>query len=206
MAVPTQKLVTPKGELAWVFITGKGKKDLNGNDRYVASIRLKKDSPEHKQIEEEINAFWEENKGKGWKQKSNGIKEEVYPENHEEAGEPTGYVLVNFWTGIEFPDGSPKKVVTKTAKNVEVDLKGRKIGNGSEGRISGVMGLFDQGISARGVTLYLNSIQITKFVEFNQDDGFEEEDGFDGSELDEDGFSAESTSSDDEEKPAKVKL
>ena len=205
--LPTQPIVTPKGELAWVFIDGNGKKDLNDKDRYVASLRVKTDSPEHKQLKDVIDAFWEENKGKGWKQKSNGLKTEVYPDSHEKAGEPTGYTLCEMWTGTAHKDGKRKVIAIKTAKNVLVDLKGRKIGNGSIGKLSGLMQIYDQGVAARGVTIYLNSIQLLKFVEFKQDDGFEEEEGeFDG--FDDDEFESTEANSDAEpdETPDKVTL
>lgn len=181
-----EKIVTPIGELKWIFITGQGKKDLNGNDRYVASVAFPKGSAELKQVEEQIKAFWEANKPKGKaRPKSTGVKEEFDKE-----GNPTGNFLVNFWTGIEFPDGSSKVIKTYNAKGAEVALGNRKIGNGSRGAISGAMDIYQNGPNC-GVTLYLNAIQLTKFVEFSDDAGFsavEDEDAWTGEDLNEDGF------------------
>lgn len=183
-----ERMVTPKGELAWVFITGTGKKDLNDNDRFVASVKYKVDSAEHKKVEAILSEFWEENKPKGRKQKSNGLRLE------EKDGKETGYVLLSFWTGLTFPDGKAKVIKTYNAKGAEVALGNKKIGNGSIGSISGAMAIYDSGPAACGITLYLNAIQLTKFVEFKQDAGFEAtEDGWTGEDLNENGFEAVTT-------------
>ena len=171
---------TPVGDLEWIFITGNGKKDLNGNDRFVGSVVLNADSKECIAQLAEIDAFWEENKPKGAKVKSLGYKVLV-----DDAGEPTGKVSINFWTGITYPDGSAKVIKTFNAKGAEVSLGAKKIGNGSRGRIGGAMAIYDNGVAARGVTLYLNSIQLSKFVEFTGSDSFEsidddDEDSFEG--------------------------
>jgi len=184
-----ERIVTPVGDLKWVFITGQGKKDLNDNDRYVASVAFPSDSPELESITESINNYWNENKPKGKnKFKSNGIKEEF-----DKDGNATGYHLVNFWTGITFPDGSPKVIKTMNARGAEVALGIKKIGNGSRGAISGAMAIYQNGPNV-GVTLYLNAIQLTKFVEFSSDAGFEvqeDEDGWTGEDLNEGGFPAQ---------------
>lgn len=186
-----QRLVTPVGDLKWVFITGNGKKDLNGNDRFVASVSFPSDSEELKTVKKAINTFWNENKPKGkTKPKSNGIREEFVKDSDGEP-QPTGNYLVNFWTGVVFPDGTPKIIKTMNAKGAEVALGGRKIGNGSRGAISGAMDVYENGPNC-GVTLYLNAIQLTWFVEFTDDAGFtaqeDDEDGWTGEELNEGGF------------------
>ncbi|MCI4435390.1 MAG: hypothetical protein JHC33_01085 [Ignisphaera sp.] len=179
MANAMQKFNSPVGNLAWVFITGNGKKDLNGNDRFVASLEFHKDDPALKQLEAQIMAFWEANKPSGAKlPKSTGIK--VVKDKD---GNPTDMRSVNFWTGTTNSDGSPKVIKTYNSKAVEVNLGNKKIGNGSRGAISGTMAIFDQGVANRGVTLYLNAIQITKFVEYQDGPGFTaaaEEDGWTG--------------------------
>ncbi len=182
----TQKFVPPIGTLNWVFITGKGKKDLQDNDRFVASLVYKKDSAEHKQIVETLDAFWEANKPKGAKMKSNGLH--VIKDKQ---GNETDEVSLAFWTGIVYPDGTNKVIQLFNAKGAKISLGDKKIGNGSRGTISGVMAIYDNGPAARGVTLYLNAIQITKFVEYSEDTGFtasDDEDGFTG--VAEDNFEA----------------
>lgn len=199
MAAPVEKLVTPVGELAWVFITDQGKKDLNGNDRFVASVNLHKDSDEFKEVKAQIDEYWKENKPKGAKLKSNGIKvvqekvEDEFDDDGEQVYRDTDMMSINFWTGITFPakggqPPKPKIIKIHNAKGSEVSLGDKKIGNGSMGAISGAMGIYDQGTASRGVTLYLNAIQLKKFVEFTGGDaGFSDnsEDGdFEGVEGD----------------------
>lgn len=202
MANATQKATFPKSgsaDLTWVFITGNGKKDLNGNDRYVASLEFHKDDPALAAIRAEIMAFWDANKPAGAKlPKSIGIK----PVKDKDGNE-TDKVNVNFWTGTHNQDGSAKVIKTYNAKGVEAALGNKKIGNGSKGVISCTMGIFDQGVANRGVTLYLNAIQITKFVEYVDGPGFsavEDEDGWTGEDADT-GFQAQS-----EEPAARPKL
>ena len=194
-----EKIVTPIGYLAWVFITGNGKKDLNGNDRFVASVKYKKGSKEFKAISEQIDTFWKENKPKGkTRAKSNGIKEEFNKD-----GEATGFFLVNFWTGTVYPDGSDKVIKTYNSKGAEVALGARKIGNDSRGAISGAMDIYANGPNV-GVTLYLNAVQLTKFVEYDGGAGFsaveDDEDGWTGDDLNEDGFEAA------DDQPSRVSL
>jgi len=179
---------TQVGELQWVFITGKGKKDLNDNDRFVASVVMDADTAKAEKMIADIDAFWAENKPKDVKKaKSLGYKMLVDEEENE-----TGKVSFNFWTGITYPDGSAKVIKTFNAKGAEVSLGSKKIGNGSRGVIGGAMAIYANGKAASGVTLYLNSIQLAKFVEFTGTDSFdaldEDEADFDG--VDDDGMGA----------------
>ena len=176
-----------RSDLEWIFITGNGKKDLQGNDRFVASLVLPSDSEDCIKFTAAIDAFWEENKPKGAKIKSLG-----YKALEDENNELTGRTSINFWTGTAFPTGDAKVIKVFNAKGAEVSLGSKKIGNGSRGRIKGAMAIYDNGPAARGVTLYLNGIQLTKFVEFTGGVSFDEvddgEDGFEG--FDEDGMDA----------------
>ena len=186
-----ENVQTPVGDLEWVFITGRGKKDLNDNDRFVASVVLPSDSPECEAFIAKINDFWDENKPKGAKIKSLG-----YKVLEDENNEPTGRTSFNFWTGITFPTGDPKVVKVFTAKGAEVALGTKKIGNGSRGRIKGAMAIYDNGPAARGVTLYLNGLQLTKFVEFTGGVDFDEvDDGDDAFEGFDNGMDALETES-----------
>lgn len=217
---PTQSLNSPKGELRWIFITGDGKEDLNGNPRYSASIYFKKDDPEIKAFQKTAEAFWEANKPKGAKKaKSIGVYIELkekdsdkvtissitQPYDKDEYVE-TGYVCINAWTGIKNQDGSPKRVKTYNAKGSEVSLGSKTIGNGSIGRLGLMMGIYENGPNA-GVTLYLNGIQLTKFVEYSAGANFaadeDEEDGFTGVEGD---FDSVAETSEEVTTPAQVRL
>ena len=185
-----EKFISPIGELNWVFIDGDGKEDLNGNPRYSVAVHYHKDSDEFKKAEKAITKFWNENKPKGAKQKSNGIKtvnkkvEGQYDDNGDSLYEETDYRSLSFWTGISYPNGNPKVIKTFNARGSEVSLGDKKIGNGSTGAVSGAMAIYDQSAAARGVTLYLNAIQIKKFVAFSADSGFDDvgddEDAFTG--------------------------
>ena len=185
---------TAEAELAWVFIDGEGKADLNGKMRYVASLKVKSDTDGCKALKEAISTFWKENKPKGGKLKSSGYRTEMEndgektDDNGDQLKKETGFTMFNFWTGTAFQDGNKRKIDIYNSKGNKVSLQGKKIGNGSKGAISGTMAIYDNGPSAQGVTLYLNAVQLTKFVEFSGDAGFGEEDGeFDGvdSEFDE---------------------
>ncbi len=178
----SQKIITPLGELRWVFITGEGRESLNGDPRYSAALRLKTDSKELAQIEAEIKAFWEAEKPKEAKKcASNGIRLE-----QDKDGKETGYSLVNFWTGTHFADGKQKVVNTYNSRGQKVSLGAKSIGNGSVGAISGTMSTYSSKPN-HGVTLYLSGIQLTKFVEYSQDDGFEAQEG-DFEQVEEDEF------------------
>lgn len=192
---------TPKGELAWVFITGEGKEDLNGNPRYSASVYFPKDSKEFAKYQADVMAFWEENKPKSAKKpKSIGIYLEVVELNPQEGEAPrttvvsitqpydkdeykeTGRVAVQAWTGTKNRDGSAKRLKVANAKGAEVSLGSKIIGNGSEGRLATAMQVYENGPNV-GVSLYLNGVQLTKFVEMSSGVTFEADD-----DVDEDSF------------------
>lgn len=219
---PTQSINSPKGELRWIFITGEGKEDLNGNPRYSASIYFKKDDPALKAFQKEVEAFWEANKPKTAKKaKSIGIYLELeekdsgkitissitQPYDKDDYSE-TGFVCINAWTGIANQDGSKKRVKTYNAKGSEVSLGSKTIGNGSIGRLGLVMGIYENGPNV-GVTLYLSGVQLTKFVEYSAGASFaaddDDEDGFSGIEEDFDSISDTADDSADSEAPAKAK-
>lgn len=175
--VKAKPFLSEKGELVYVFIDGEGRKDLNGNNRFTAALRLSDDSEELKRMKKLVTDYWKDHKPKGASLKSNGIKKEIeylkddngevlLDEDGKKQFKYTGYHLIQFWTGTKFEDGSPKKVQIFNKNGDEVDLKGKKIGNGSRGWISGAMQVYDNGPGAQGVTLFLNAIQLAKFVEF----------------------------------------
>ena len=177
---------SPVGELQWMYISGEGKKNLKGVKVFAAALVL----PEAEAIlfKEQINTFYEENKPKKTKLKSLGYKAVLDEEKNE-----TGFVSFNFWTGRTFPDGTPKIIKTFNAKGNEVSLGTKKIGNGSRGRIGGAMDVYRTDAKESGVTLYLNSVQLTKFIEFTGSDSFEaleDEDGDSFEAVNDDGMSA----------------
>lgn len=178
-----QTIRTGKGKFEWVNIAGEGKPNMNGLMQYVASIVFDPEDPEFKRVEQEIADFWAENKPKGAKMKSNGIYdhqvllvddkgEAVLDEDGSKQYENDGLKYLAFKTGTTWPDGKAKVVKTFNAKGKVVHLGDTKIGNGSEGRIEGKMGIYTvmqpgtNKIANAGVTLYLDKVQITKLVEY----------------------------------------
>ncbi len=190
----TKRTTTPKGELEWVIITGEGKENMSGKLQYVASIVL---DPENDETAAayitEIKDFWDEFKPKGFKKapKSMGYYEHTTKtdETDEEGKaiyEPTGKTLLQFKTGTTYADGKPKVIKIFNAKAKEVFLGTKSIGNGTIGHIGGVMGVYKtmtpngKTIVDAGVTLFLDRIQIKKFVEYEQASGFDSSDEDDG--------------------------
>jgi len=222
MANAIEKIKSPKGTFEWVTITGEGKENLSGKMKYQANIVLDPQNvPADQAIIDKIDAFWEENKPKNFKRKpkSTGYYfhdpvldtdgDPTYDEDGKKVFDKEGKMHLTFSTDTTFPSGDAKVVKTYNAKANIISLGDKSIGNGSEGYISGAMGIYTSEKNGKileaGVTLYLNGIQLTKFVEFTgADDGFvaEDEAGFTGVDADENEFEAEGTGN----SPAKVKL
>jgi len=164
------KVISPYGELMHVFISGEGREDLNGNPRYSACIRLHEDSKELKEFQEKIDEFWEEHKpAKIANYKSCGIKRETVPNPDDpETRKDTENYLIQFWTSTTFPDGSKKVIDIYNAKGKKVtsQMQDKFIGNGSMGWLSGAMDIYQANKKEAGVTLYLNAVQLKKFVEY----------------------------------------
>ena len=226
---PMLKIQTPVGDLNWMFITGEGKEDLNGNPRYSASVYYDKDDAQLKAFIKKLEAFWEENKPKGSrKAKSMGVYTEVkvpdaeavdgfkvsqvsYTKPLEDDMEPTGRIVVSAWTGVSMPDGKPKHVKTYNAKAAEVSLGDKVIGPGSRGALTVACGVYDNGAN-KGLSLYLNGVVISKFVELQAGDAAEaidDEDGWTGEDLNEDGampLASSAPAYDPDEAPTKAKV
>lgn len=191
------KIITPKGRFEWVFITGEGKKNKRGIGKYQCSLVM--DEASAKPLIDEIEAFWKANAPKGARRdKCNTMgyrKHSVRSDEVDEYGDPIYKEdgLIEFFasTGTTWPDGKPRKVKTYNAKGKPVELGDRKVGNGSEGKISAIMDVYDVE-GNYGVNLYLDAIQLSKFVEFSGETDFgvdeDAEDGFDG--FEEDSFEA----------------
>lgn len=205
MANAIEKVRSPKGEFEWVFIDGEGKENLSGNMKYTMNIVM--DAEAAKPFTDQIDAFWAENKPQGFKKdpKSLGYKPHTVKNKETDEYEETGKVLFIFSTDTMWPakgdEPAKKKVIqVYNAKANKISLNGKKIGNGSEGYVSGAMGIYSTKAKEAGVTLYLNAVQLTKFVEFSTDAGFDAEDGYTGEDA-ETGFEQQ-----DDNTPAKPRL
>lgn len=171
-----QRFNSPIGELEYVMITGEGKEDLQGNLKYQASVVLEGEKAE--QAEKEIMAFWEANRPQNIKEpKSTGLYPHTVPtgetdEDGDKVYEETGKTRLQFKTGTTFKDGNPKIVKVFNAKGAEVALGDKKIGNGSRGLLLGNLAIYrvipkgKQKPVEAGVTIYLEGVQLTKFIEY----------------------------------------
>ncbi len=168
----TNKVIdSPIGTLEWCFIDGEGKKDLKGDPKFQIDVVI---TPEQaKSFKAMVDAYWKENKPTSVKSpKSLGIyphtvrDEEASKEAGETVYKETGNTAIRFKTGTTFKSGDPKIIKIFNSKGHEVSLQGKKIGNGSRGRVNGVMAIYNINPATCGVTFYLNSIQLSKFIEF----------------------------------------
>lgn len=191
----TSDFVNPKeSELRWIFITQPGKEGPKGDNgeegkrRFVADLVMKTDSEGCKKLSAFIDDYWKDHKPKGVKCKSKGyavVKEKTGEVDDEDVPiyRDTDETAFSFWTGTHWKDGKENNIDIYNAKGKKVSLGDKKIGNGSQGSISGAMDIYKNGVN-NGVSLYLNAIQLTKFVEFSQDADFDsfddEEDAFEG--------------------------
>lgn len=178
------KVATPVGELHYVNISGQGKENYNEDGyEYVATVYLDKTKPEVVEFIAKI----EDVKLSGPKDKS--LQTSGYFDLFEDeegklfahtdkktGGKPTNFIGARFKTKTTFSDGKPKKITVYNAKKKVVELGERRVGNGTIGAISGAMELYTNG-KKWGISLYLNAIQIVKFLEYVGDAGFEDQEG-----------------------------
>lgn len=202
MSDTLKKVVSPKGVLEWVIITGEGKANLSGKLQYTANIVLDpKNIKEHADWLAEVDAYWEANKPKGFKgeAKSKGyylhdlvLDAEGNPKLDEKGKkiyDENGKVYVAYKTGTTFASGDPKVIKIFNAKAKRVELGETKIGNGSIGYLSGAMDIYTNrgpkgNLIDAGVTFYLDAIQLTKLVAYEGPDaGFKADE-----EVDDDAF------------------
>jgi hypothetical protein len=179
------------GNLEWVIISGQGKLNtLNDKYQYTATVVM---SPEEAQpLIDEINEFFETHKVKKFAKKDaqslgfrpHKVKTDELDEDDQPIYEEDGNIAFTFKTDTEFKDGNKKKIKVFNAKGGEVDLGSRAIGNGSRGRLKGVVRYYETP-KEHGVSLYLNAVQLSKFVPYvggvQMDEMVDEDgDGFEG--------------------------
>lgn len=177
-------VVTPVGELFYVNISGQGKQNYNEDGyNYVATVHLSGKPAEKlkQEIEEVLGPV-----PAGKTVKSRGYRE-LYKDKEGKLFTPTSNRKVTdedtktdltaftFSTSTTFADGKPKKINVFNKNQGKVELGDRKIGNGSRGAISGKMKQFVKG-KEMGVSLFLNAVQITQFIPYEGDAGFEAQD------------------------------
>ena len=184
-------IATPVGELYYVNISGQGKQNYNEDGyNYVATVNLSGDKAE--KLKTTINEVLGEVK-KGETLKSKGYREllgddeVIYTPTKNTAArdalaKPTGIFAFTFSTQTTFDDGKTKKISVFNSANppIRINIGDKKIGNGSEGALSGKCKRYSRGPTNQkdvGVSLFLNAVQLTKFVEYVEDAGFEAQEG-----------------------------
>lgn len=172
-----KKFESARGTLEWVTITGEGKANLSGKLEYLASLILEGDAAAA--LRADIDAFWVENKPAKFNKdaKSLGYYDHTAPtgevdEDGKKIYAPTGKTAFRFKTGTVYKDGKQKVVQVYNSKGNKVVLGDTQIGNGSIGRIKGVMGIYinanpkTNAVIDAGVTLYLDSIMLLKLEQY----------------------------------------
>lgn len=203
----TQKFTSPKGELSWVQITGKGKRNYNDDgDIYCATLTLTRDTA--RPLIDELLTYWKDNKPSDVdKPKSLGLYAMQKDEDGDDKMKSLSLkaLIDDSWKGdtinllvstnVVMPDGKKTKIQVYNAKGNKIELGDILIGNGSIGCISGAYGLYIAKKTA-GVTIYLNAIQLIELIEYEGGAGFSEQEGsFNNIEQNETGFKTEEESS-----------
>lgn len=181
MADEKTKIISPKGELLYVNISGTGKLDYDGKFyEYVASVKL--DKKKAKEFYKEICKFFNKNKPSWFKDDE--------PSNKIMRKQDDGDYLFQFKTKAEFEDAKgntrPTRIGIANSKGKEVKLPEEEaIGNGSIGKISGTMTIHsDKRGGTAGVSLWLNNVQLLKYIKYVADMGFDEEEDGDFEDFD----------------------
>jgi len=166
MALAKFKFTTPKGNLKWAFVDGKGKETEQGSGKFKYSVVVKVPLAEAQEAIKVIDEFWTENKPKQAKPKAKSM---AYKYEVDETAEEnrTGYVLFGMSTSTTFPSGDSKVVKIFTAKPPvrEVKLNGKKIGAESLGRGIGTLAIYEYN-GTFGTTLFLDAISLSTFKEY----------------------------------------
>lgn len=187
---------TPVGELAFVTISGKGKHNtLNGKYEYQCTLLLEEDSQECKDLIAEIEQYAANFKQtlKNAPNKKKAARSLGYQPHKVNSGEkdedgaiiwlPTTLIAFRFKTETTWKDGKPKIIPLYNSKGNQVALGDRMIGNGSRGRVTGIIKGYEQAADW-GVSLYLTSLQLAKFVAYTGGDSYDaietDDDGFEG--------------------------
>ena len=146
---------SPVGELQWVFITGQGKQNFNGDGyNYCADLVLKTDSDACQGLKDLILEEFHAEMGTKANAKSTGWRDK-----------DDGNTVFTFKTGATFKDGTPQVITTFDKNGNKFDLGDTKIGNGSVGKVFFNIGTYTFQQS-KGVSLYLKAIQIASLNEY----------------------------------------
>ena len=161
MAKHFEAVVTPLGEFEWVFITGMGKENFNKDGyEYTTDVILEGELAE--QFKADILAYFHDEFGARAKPKTTGFKDE-----------DDGRTRFTFKTKTTKRDGTARKIVVGDSRGKPMDLGDRKISNGSTGVVHGALGTYENG-SNKGVSLFLNKVQLLDFIPYEGDTAMDE--------------------------------
>ena len=166
-------ITTPNGKFMFVNVSGQGKQNYKKNGyEYVAAIQL--DGDEAKAFKKEVDAYIEDNKPKKGKLRTDHHPYRTHKHNDKI---PKGSIRVQFKTNTEFASGD-KTVVNVFDGNLhKVNFAdGVKIGNDSLGAISGKISI-GEAPGEYWCSFYLSNIQLLTLVPYEENSGFEEQDG-----------------------------
>ena len=194
-----EKFILRNGELRWVFVTGNGVPRSEDDDTpvYRASI-VYPDIDSAKKYIDILKELWKESGNKG-KPTYPGYKMLV----DQETGEETGEVSFQAWTFVENQKtGKKKSIPIYDARNRKVsNPEALRIGNGSIGSLAVVAKSYNKKTS-KGISLYLQGLQLIKYIPYEPDLGFEEvedEEAFTEESLDFSSENVESSNDDNED-------
>lgn len=179
------KVATPVGELWYSNITGQGKKNYNEDGFvYTSTLHLKGDNATllKDKINEVLGPI-----PKGKLVKSVGYRElledadGIYTPSkktveRDKSAKPTGVFAFVFSTGVAYEDGRPKTIAVYNKDAQKVNMGDRLIGNASKGAISGNLKRYESKDEV-GVSLFLNALQLTEYVPYEGNAGFDKQEG-----------------------------
>jgi hypothetical protein len=185
MAKDLTPITTPRGLLQWVNISGQGKLNYNEDGyNYVATIYIAGE-PAQKlkaQIDELAETLPKDKKIKSlgyktvYKSPDGNLFTTTANKAATEEDEATDMISFAFSTSVTWTDGKAKVIDVYNAKGAKVAGFNKKIGNNTEGAISGNLKPYTRGKEC-GISLFLNKVQIFKFIEYTEDSGFAAEEG-----------------------------
>ncbi len=188
--LPQIQVTTPIGALYWVYVAGEGRiNKLNGTNEFSVTVRLSGKAKD--EWIKMVDDFW--NNFVATLPKTKGRRKPIEPKSlgyklvYDDEGNPTGEIDVRFKTGV-FAEANGETVKREIpvfdakANKINDEAFKSKIGNGSLGRVQGIMAIYQvPQISQWGVTFFLKGLQVVKLVEYTGGvdfDAVEVEDGF----------------------------
>ena len=176
------KIVTPVGRLQYVTISGEGalnKLKSPPTLEYRASVLVP--IAEAKELIAELAEYYTEAASGKLTKKTAGWY--YANEDGSKSEKATELILFNFKTATQFKDGNRKTINVFNSSGKAISLKDEnghhlKIDNSSRGCIQGLATYYTNA-GNDGLSLWLNAVQLVKFVEYDGNPGFKKIEGGD---------------------------